>query len=286
MADAARDETDRRADMATRREFVRTAAVAAALSQADPSAGAQPTPAPRALAEIPLDRPIRVGALVFPRMDQIDLTGPFAVLSRLPNATVRLLGKTADPVRDYRGLGLTPDARLADAGPIDLLVVPGGPGQEDLMEDAAVLSFVADLAAAAACVLSVCTGALVCGAAGLLRGKRATTHWASVQLLRYFGATAVDERVVMDGTLVTAAGLTAGIDGALRVAALLRGEAAAKAIQLDIQYAPEPPFDCGHPDKAPAEVVARARAAFRPLTDWRLATARRVAARLGVRVDD
>jgi cyclohexyl-isocyanide hydratase len=273
--------------MATRREFVRAAAAAAALAQVDAlSANAQPSTAPRPLTEVPADRPIRVGALVFPRMDQIDLTGPFAVLSRLPNATVKLLWKTTDPIRDYRGLGLIPDARLADAGPVDLLVIPGGPGQEDLMEDAAVLSFITDRAAAATCVFSVCTGALVCGAAGLLRGKRATTHWASVQLLRYFGAASVDERVVVDGKLVSAAGLTAGIDGALRVAALLRGESVAKAIQLDIQYAPEPPFDCGHPDKAPADIVARQRAAFRPLTDRRLATARRVALRLGVRVDE
>ncbi|MBN9520998.1 DJ-1/PfpI family protein [bacterium] len=273
--------------MATRREFVRTATVAGALAGSGvASVTGQPTPTPRPITEIPADRPIRVGALVFPRMDQIDLTGPFAVLSRLPNATVRLLWKTTDPIRDYRGLGLIPDARIADTGPIDLLVIPGGPGQEDLMEDEAVLSFVTDRAATATCVFSVCTGALVCGAAGLLRGKRATTHWASVQFLRYFGATSVDERVVVDGKLVSAAGLTAGIDGALRVTALLRGEAAAKAIQLDIQYAPEPPFDCGHPNRAPAEIVARQRAAFRPLTDRRLATARRAAARLGVRVDD
>lgn len=224
--------------------------------------------------------------LDFPEMDQIDLTGPFAVLSRLPNATVKLLWKTTDPVRDYRGLGLIPDAKLADAGSIDLLVVPGGPGQEELIEDEAVLKFIRERAATAACVFSVCTGALVCGAAGLLNGKKATTHWASVQFLNYFGAAAVDERVVVDGRLVSAAGLTAGIDGALRVAALLRGEAAAKAIQLDIQYAPEPPFDCGHPDKAPADIVAKQRAAFRPLTDKRQATAKRIAAKLGVRVDD
>jgi cyclohexyl-isocyanide hydratase len=241
---------------------------------------------PKPLAEIPADKAIRVGAIVFPKMDQIDLTGPFAILSRLPNATVKLLWKTTDPVRDYRGFGIIPDAKLADAGEIDLLVVPGGPGQEDLMDDEAVLSFIAKRAETAACVFSVCTGALVCGAAGLLNGKKATTHWASVQFLKYFGATAVDERVVVDEKLVFAAGLTAGIDGALRVAALLRGEASAKAIQLDIQYAPEPPFDCGHPDKAPKEIVAKQRAAFRPLTDMRQATAKRVAAKLGVEVKD
>ncbi|HEY1186260.1 MAG TPA: DJ-1/PfpI family protein [Gemmata sp.] len=267
--------------MATRREFVTTAA-AAVLARSGLLTAAAPGP----IAEVPADKPIRVGILVFPRMDQIDLTGPFAVLSRLPNATVKLLGKATDPIRDYRGLGLIPDAKLADAGALDLLVVPGGPGQEDLMDDEAVLSFLAKRAEGAACVFSVCTGALVCGAAGLLKGKRATTHWASVQFLKYFGATFVDERVVADGKLVSAAGLTAGIDGALRVAALLRGPAAAQAIQLDIQYAPEPPFDCGHPDKAPKEIVARQRAAFRPLTEKRQATAKKVAARLGVRVDD
>lgn len=154
------------------------------------------------------------------------------------------------------------------------------------MEDEAALSFIAKHAEAAKCVFSVCTGALVCGAAGLLKGKKATTHWASVQFLKYFGATFVDERVVVDGNLVCAAGLTAGIDGALRVAALLRGEAAAKAIQLDIQYAPEPPFDCGHPDKAPKEIVATQRAAFRPLTEKRLATAKKVAAKLGVEIKE
>ncbi|MBA4182096.1 MAG: AraC family transcriptional regulator [Anaerolinea sp.] len=268
--------------MTTRREFVCTAAAAVALPGL--SAGASPDAKP--LAEIPADKSIRVGALVFPRMDQIDLTGPFAVLSRLPNATVKLLWKSTEPVRDYRGLGLIPDAKMSDAGEVDLLVVPGGPGQEDLMEDEAVLKFIADRAAKAACVFSVCTGALVCGAAGLLKGRKATTHWASVQFLKYFGAAAVDKRVVVDGKLVSAAGLTAGIDGALQVAALLRGEVAAKAIQLDIQYAPEPPFDCGHPDKAPPEIVAKQRAAFRPLTDKRLATAKRVAAKLGIQVKD
>ena len=234
---------------------------------------------------IPADQHIRVGAVIFPRLDQIDLTGPFAVLSRLPNASVRLLWKEAGLVRDHRGLGLAADATFADAGPIDLLVITGGPGQEDLMEDEAVLSFIAERAKSAKCVFSVCTGALLCGAAGLLKGRRATTHWASFHLLKYFGAVPTDDRVVIDGTLVSAAGLTAGIDGALRVAALLRGTDAAKAIQLDIQYAPEPPFDCGLPEKAPAATVANLRAAYEPLLTRRLATAKRAAARLAVRVD-
>ena len=227
---------------------------------------------------------LNVAALVFPGMDQIDLTGPFAVLSRLPDATVRLVWKDANPIRDYRGLRLIPDARFADARPVDLLVVPGGPGQEEVMEDDAVLSFVRDRAGRARCVFSVCTGALVCGAAGLLRGRPATTHWRSIHLLPYFGAVPRKERVVVDGTYVSAAGLTAGIDGALRVAAMLRGEEAAKAIQLDIQYAPEPPFDCGLPERASPELVARLTAASAELTARRLTTARRVAAKLNVDV--
>jgi cyclohexyl-isocyanide hydratase len=234
-------------------------------------------------ARIPDDQPIRVGAVIFPNMDQIDLTGPYSVLSRLPNSSFQLIWKDKHLVRDHRGLGLAPDATLADAGPIDLLVVPGGPGQEDFMEDDAVLSFITKRAGAAQCVYSVCTGALLCGAAGLLKGRSATTHWASVDLLEYFGATPVDKRVVVDGTLVSAAGLTAGIDGALTVAALLRGEAVAKGIQLAIQYAPEPPFDCGLPERAPAEVLASQKRAVAKLTARRLATAKRAATRLGVR---
>ena len=230
------------------------------------------------------DHPVRIGMLVFPRLDQIDLTGPFAVFARLSNASIQLLWKTTELVRDYRGLGLVPDATFADAPPVDLLVVPGGPGQEDLMEDEAVLSFLTRQSQSAKCVFSVCTGALILGAAGLLRDKRATTHWRSTHLLKYFGATWEDQRVVIDGQLVTAAGLTAGIDGALTVAAMLRGEEAAKAIQLDLQYAPQPPFTTGDPSTAPAEMVASSRTATAALTEQRLVTARRVAARLGIAV--
>jgi cyclohexyl-isocyanide hydratase len=235
---------------------------------------------------VPADRPLRIGAVLYPRRDQIDLAGPFAVLSRLPNASIQLLWKDAALVRDHRGLGLMPDATFAAAVPIDVLMITGGPGQEDFMEDDAVLSFIAQRAAAATLVFSVCTGALLCGAAGLLKGRRATTHWASFHLLKYFGATPTDRRVVVDGNLVTAAGLTAGIDGALKVASMLRGEEAAKAVTLDLQYAPEPPFDCGTPQKAPPATLERVRGASAKLTARRLATARRAAARLGVRVDD
>ena len=227
---------------------------------------------------------LEIGLLLFEGLDQIDLTGPFEVLSRVPNSTCRIFAKSDEPVRDVRGLRLTPDARLADAPQLDVLHVPGGFGQEALMEDAEVLDWIRRQAAGARCVFSVCTGALICGAAGLLAGRRATTHWSALHLLPYFGAIPVNERVVVDGPLVFAAGVTAGIDGALRVAAELRGEAAAQAIQLYMQYAPEPPFDSGTPETAPAAVLDNARRAIQAITAQRELTARRVGARLGVTI--
>ncbi len=225
---------------------------------------------------------LQIGSLLFEGVDQIDLTGPFEVLSRIPNATYRIYGKTADAVRDLKGLRLTPDAALAGAPQLDVLHVPGGFGQEALMEDGEVLDWLRAQAAGAHSVFSVCTGALLCGAAGLLRGRRATTHWASFHLLPLFGAIPVNERVVVDSDWVFAAGVTAGIDGALRLAAELRGDAAAQAIQLHMAYAPEPPFDAGTPDTAPPAILAQAREAMRGITAQREATARRVRTRLGL----
>ncbi len=233
---------------------------------------------------IPPDTHLEIGSLLFEGLDQIDLTGPFEVLSRLPNSTYRIYGKTAEPVRDMNGLRLTPDAVLADALRLDVLHVPGGFGQEALMEDAAVLGWIREQATGARSVFSVCTGALLCGAAGLLRGRRATTHWASFHLLPFFGAIPVNERVVVDGNWVFAAGVTAGIDGALRLAAELRGEAAAQTIQLSMAYAPEPPFNSGTPETAPAAILAEASQAARCKTTQREATARRIAIRLGIQV--
>ncbi|MGY4567581.1 DJ-1/PfpI family protein [Bradyrhizobium sp. BEA-2-5] len=227
---------------------------------------------------------LRIGSLLFEGVDQIDLTGPFEVLSRIPNSTYRIYGKSAEPVRDIKGLRLTPDATLADAPPLDVLHVPGGFGQQALMEDAEVLGWINRQAAGACRIFSVCTGALICGAAGLLKGRRATTHWASFHLLPLFGATPVNERVVVDGSFVFAAGVTAGIDGALRLAAELRGDDAARAIQLYMVYAPEPPFDSGTPETAPPEILQQSRQAVRAITEQREETARRVAARLGVAV--
>ena len=231
---------------------------------------------------IPDNVHLQMGSLLFEGIDQIDVTGPFEVFSRLPNSTYRLFATTVSPVRDTRGLRLMADALLADAPQLDLLHVPGGPGQEELMENEEVLGWLRQQAAGARCIFSVCTGALVCGAAGLIKGRRATTHWNSHHLLPYFGATPINERVVIDGHWVFAAGVTAGIDGALRVAADLRGEKAAQIIQLGMAYAPEPPFSSGTPEGAPPDVLAEARRAGESLAARRLETARRVAARLGI----
>jgi cyclohexyl-isocyanide hydratase len=233
---------------------------------------------------IPDDTHLHIGSLLFEGIDQIDLTGPFEVLSRIPNSTYRIYGKTAEPVRDLKGLRLTPDAALADAPWLDVLHVPGGFGQESLMEDEQVLTWLKRQAFGARSVFSVCTGALLCGAAGLLRGRRATTHWASFHLLPFFGAIPVNERVVVDGSWVFAAGVTAGIDGALRLAAELRGDDAARAIQLHMVYAPEPPFDSGTPETAPPAILENARRSVASITAQREATARRAAVKLGIAI--
>jgi cyclohexyl-isocyanide hydratase len=225
---------------------------------------------------------LQIGALIFPGVDQIDFTGPFEVFSRLPGANYHVIAKDRKPIRDTRGLILTPEKTYSEISRLDLLHVPGGPGQEALMDDEETLSFIRQQAANTNYIFSVCTGALILGAAGLLVGKRATTHWAAFHLLNYFGATPINERVVFDGKLVSAAGVTAGIDGALRVAALLCGERKAQEIQLDIQYAPEPPFNSGSVNTAPKKVVQTVRAAYQSLTDARLVTARRIRAKLGI----
>ena len=187
-------------------------------------------------------------------------------------------------MRDLRGLRLMADAALTEAPQLDLLHVPGGFGQEALMDDEDVLAWVRNQAAGVRCLFSVCTGALICGAAGLLKGRRATTHWASMHLLPFFGAIPVNKRVVTDGNLVCAAGVTAGIDGALQVAADLRGVEVAQAIQLGIAYAPEPPFNSGTPESAPPAVLERVQLSYQAVAEQREQTARRVAERLGISV--
>jgi cyclohexyl-isocyanide hydratase len=226
---------------------------------------------------------IHIGAIVFPGMDQIDFTGPFEVLSRIPDSTFHVLWKETIPIRDLKGLILTPEKTFSEAPQLNLLLVPGGFGQEALMDDEVVLKFIQQQAERATYIFSVCTGALICGAAGLLRGVRATTHWSAFHLLEYFGAIPVNSRVVIDGSHVSAAGVTAGIDGALTVASLLRNERIAQQIQLSLEYAPKPPFNSGTPQTAPPEVLEAAQASVRRITEARLVTARRIASRLGIK---
>jgi cyclohexyl-isocyanide hydratase len=200
-------------------------------------------------------RPLSVGCFIFSQMDQIDFTGPFEVLSRMPDATVHIVGKELAPVRDVQGLQLMPDMCIAEAGTFDVLLVPGGYGQQALMHDEEVLGLIRKQVYAERLLFSVCTGALLCGAAGVLTERQVTTHWAARPLLPYYGAILADARVVVDGNIISAAGVTAGLDAALVLVSLLRGEAAAQEIQLAIEYAPNPVFHSGTPDGAPVEVL-------------------------------
>ena len=224
--------------------------------------------------------PIRFGLLLFPRLTQLDMTGPFEVFSRVPGGRVHLVWKTTDPVRSDTGLAMLPDTALADCPQLDVVCVPGGPGVAALMEDEAVLAFLRAQAPGARYVTSVCTGALVLAAAGLLKGKRATTHWASHDFLGPLGAVPEQGRVVRDGKFVTGGGVTAGIDFALTLVAEMLSPEAAQAIQLQIEYAPAPPFAAGSPATAPAEVLAAAKASGAGMRAEREALVARVAARL------
>lgn len=221
----------------------------------------------------------QIGMLLFPRMTQLDFTGPFEVFARLPDATVHIVSATLHPVKTDRGLMLSPTVTYGDCPKLDVIVVPGGPGQQDLMEDATVLDFLRRQAVGAKCVTSVCTGALVLGAAGLLTGYRATTHWMSLPLLKLLGATPVEERVVIDRNRITGGGVTAGIDFGLFVAATLRGEAVAQQIQLQIEYNPAPPFQSGSPWTAPPAIVAALRSASDAMQSKRRATCEAIAKR-------
>jgi cyclohexyl-isocyanide hydratase len=223
---------------------------------------------------IPLETHLTIGGLIYPNMDQCDFTGPFEALARVPNSHFLTIWKDKNPVRDLAGLLLMADTTIAEAPQLDVLLVPGGHGQEALMSDEAVLSFIRKQAAAARYVFSVCTGALLCGAAGLLQGKRATTHWTAMEVLPYFGATPSDERVVVDGKLITAGGVTAGIDGSLVIVSLLRGESVAQELQLYMAYDPHPPFQAGSPASAPASILSAVTQRARPITERRLETAR------------
>lgn len=202
---------------------------------------------------------LQVGLLVFPGVQLLDMTGPYDVFAATPGLSVELVGKTTEPLSSSTGLPLKPDIELAAAPPYDIVCVPGGVGINALLEDEVILAFLRSQAETARFVTSVCTGSLVLGAAGLLAGRRATTHWASHDLLAAFGARPTVARVVEDGKFFTGGGVTAGIDMALTVIASLFDRATAEAVQLNLEYAPAPPFDAGHPSSASPAIVARVR---------------------------
>jgi cyclohexyl-isocyanide hydratase len=213
---------------------------------------------------------INIGFLIFPDITQLDFTGPLQVLARLPRASVHVVAKRDAPIASDCGLRLLPTCTFASCPALDMICVPGGSGVIDAMQDEETLDFVRRQAAQARYVTSVCTGAFVLGAAGLLRGRRTTTHWAYTDLLPLVGAVHERARVARDGNVITAGGVTSGIDFALTIASELAGEEVAQAIQLSVEYHPAPPFDAGHPDRAPAaarahldERYTRLRAAYR-----------------------
>lgn len=201
--------------------------------------------------------PISVAFLVFPNVTQLDLTGPAQVLSRLGNVTLNLVWKDTDPVPTDAGFPLLPTATFEQVTQADILCVPGGLGTMDIMQDNEVLDWLRKIATGADWITSVCTGSLVLGATGLLKGYRSACHWASVDQLAYFGATPVRERIVEDRNRFSGGGVTSGIDFALALAARIRGADFARFIQLSIEYDPHPPFDAGSPDKVSPEILER-----------------------------
>jgi cyclohexyl-isocyanide hydratase len=196
-----------------------------------------------------------IGFLLFPNLTQLDLTGPWEVFSNIPNAKTRLIWKDCNPVTASGGMQIIPDTGFAECPQLDLLCIPGGSGINELLTDQAVLDFIRVQAREARYITSVCTGSLVLGAAGLLHGRRAACHWMSRDMLGSFGAIPSEDRVVVDGNVITGGGITAGIDFALAVAAELYGEDVAQTAQLYIEYAPHPPFDAGTPANAPKHIA-------------------------------
>lgn len=221
---------------------------------------------------------LHIGLLAFPKVQQLDLTGPYDVFATMPGVTVHLVWKNLDPLLSSTGLTLVPTTTFEACPDLDVICVPGGIGIDALLEDAQTLAFIKRQAAHAQYVTSVCTGALVLGAAGLLQGKRATTHWASHGLLEKFGAVAIKERVVRDGKLMTGGGVTAGIDFALTLISELFDAEKSQTVQLQIEYAPAPPFDAGRPETAPAQVLAMATARAAPGLEVRRQIVERVIA--------
>lgn len=212
-----------------------------------------------------------IGMILFPSLTQLDLTGPFEVFGRLPETKVLLIAETLDAVQSDKGLRILPDTTFAEAPQVDILFVPGGNGVFGAMQNRALLAFLQKQADSAKYVTSVCTGALVLAASGLLNGYKATTHWLSLKLLRLFDVEVVEERVVIDRNRITGGGVTAGIDFGLYLAALVYSEAQAKEIQLMLEYNPQPPFNAGSPQTAGEEIVDRIVAERKTIQEERAA---------------
>ena len=221
-----------------------------------------------------------IGLLLFPDVTQLDMTGPYEVFTKFPDAKIHLIWKSLNPIAAGGGMQIMPTTTIAACPQLDLICVPGGSGVNALLNDPEVLAFVQRQAEGTRYVTSVCTGALVLGAAGLLQGKRATTHWMSRDMLSAFGAAPVADRVVIDGKVITGGGVTAGIDFALVVAAEVFGEETAKAIQLNIEYDPHPPFDAGTPERAGEALARKLQAASATRQAERRAAVDKAAARL------
>jgi len=209
----------------------------------------------------------RIGFLLFDDLTQLDFTGPLQVLNRIPGVSVHLVARQAGPIRTDCGPFILADTAFADCPQLDLICVPGGWGVDQAMEDTQTLDFLREQAVGAQYVTSVCTGAFVLGAAGLLRGVRATTHWRYHDALTRFGAVPVQARVVRDGSVFTGGGVTAGIDFALTIIRETHGEGLAQAIQLGLEYDPQPPVQCGSPTKAPVAILDAVEARFAPRWD-------------------
>lgn len=205
---------------------------------------------------------IHIGFLIYPGVTQLDATGPAEILARVPGAAIHMIWKTLDPVATEAGFSINPTDDFSTCPDLDVICVPGGLGQRPLMTDAEVLAFLARQGGQACYVTSVCSGSLLLGAAGLMKGYRAACHWAFRDLLPMFGAEPVAERIVRDRNRISGGGVTAGIDFGLALAAELAGEEVAKDIQLFVEYTPAPPFDSGSPETAAPEAVARIRALF------------------------
>jgi cyclohexyl-isocyanide hydratase len=212
-----------------------------------------------------------IGFVIFPELTQLDFTGPQQVLARMPQSAMHIVAKTASPVPSDSALSLVPTHTFENCPQLDLICVPGGStGVVRAMGDRETIEFVRRQSASAKYVTSVCTGAFILGAAGILKGRRATTHWAFAELLPLVGATHQKARIVKDGNVTTAGGVTSGIDLGLSMVAEIAGETTAQAIQLSLEYDPAPPFDAGHPDRAPVAAkdsvfprYERMRSAFR-----------------------